>query len=326
MKSGEPAFDTMNQYGSKGTPFLFVIDFECEKLIVLPLDKAAAAGVFYNFHGIGNFSAELPVNLPPLEFRKYPIDFPTYLKSFELVKEALNFGNSYLLNLTFATPVEINRSLSDIFLLSQAPYKLLFREDFTVFSPESFVRIDQSGIISSYPMKGTIDASLPGAARSLLSDPKELAEHNTIVDLIRNDLSMVATAVRVKRFRYLEEIQTNQKQLLQASSEITGRLGADWPGRLGNIIRKLLPAGSISGAPKKKTLEIIREAETGSRGFYTGIFGIFDGQNLDSAVIIRYIEQQKERYYFRSGGGITVNSSAISEYQELIDKVYVPII
>jgi len=203
---------------------------------------------------------------------------------------------------------------------------LLFREDFTVFSPESFVRIDQSGIISSYPMKGTIDASLPGAAVSLLSDPKELAEHNTIVDLIRNDLSMVATEVRVTRFRYLEEIQTNQKHLLQASSEITGILSADWPAHLGDIIRTLLPAGSISGAPKKKTLEIIREAEAGSRGFYTGVFGIFDGQKLDSAVMIRYIEQQQGRYYFRSGGGITVNSSAISEYHELIDKVYVPII
>ena len=175
-------------------------------------------------------------------------------------------------------------------------------------------------------MKGTIDASLPGAAVSLLSDSKELAEHNTIVDLIRNDLSMVATGVRVKRFRYLEEIQTNQKHLLQASSEITGILSADWPAHLGDIIRTLLPAGSISGAPKKKTLEIIREAETGSRGFYTGVFGIFDGQKLDSAVMIRYIEQQQGRYYFRSGGGITVNSNAISEYHELIDKVYVPII
>jgi len=287
---------------------------------------ATAAGIFYNFHGNGNFSAELPVKLPPLEFLKYPVDFQTYLKSFELVKEALNFGNSYLLNLTFATPVEINRSLSDIFLLSQAPYKLLFREDFTVFSPERFVRIDQSGMISSYPMKGTIDASLPGAAVSLLSDPKELAEHNTIVDLIRNDLSMVATGVRVKRFRYLEEIQTNQKHLLQASSEITGSLSADWSAHLGDIIRTLLPAGSISGAPKKKTLEIIREAETESRGFYTGVFGIFDGQKLDSAVMIRYIEQVNGRCYFRSGGGITVNSNAISEYHELIDKVYVPII
>lgn len=175
-------------------------------------------------------------------------------------------------------------------------------------------------------MKGTIDASLSGAAGNLLSDPKELAEHHTIVDLIRNDLSMVADEVRVKRFRYLQEIQTNQKHLLQVSSEITGRLSADWPRHSGDIMRTLLPAGSISGAPKRKTLEIIRKTEKGPRGYYTGIFGIFDGQNLDSGVMIRYIEQQHGKFYFRSGGGITVNSNAQMEYQELIDKIYVPII
>lgn len=326
MQPGNSAFDTMNQYGSKGTPFVFVIDFECEKPLVFPLANAAEEGIYFSFHGNGNLKADLPVNLPPLEFRKYPIDFQTYLSSFELVKDALKFGNSYLLNLTFATLVEINRSLRDIFLLSQAPYKLLFRDEFTVFSPERFVRIDQNGVISSFPMKGTIDASVPGAAGLLLADHKELAEHHTIVDLIRNDLSIIAEEVRVKRFRYLEEIQTNQKHLLQASSEITGRLTADWQGKIGDILKRLLPAGSVSGAPKMKTMEIIRKAESGPRGYYTGISGIFDGENLDSGVMIRYIERQNDKLYFRSGGGITVNSNAQMEYQELIDKVYVPII
>ena len=82
---------------------------------------------------------------------------------------------------------------------------------------------------------------------------------------------------------------------------------------------------SICGAPKRKTLEIIRKSEIYKRGFYTGIFGIFDGTDLQSAVMIRYIEKNSKNYLFKSGGGITFFSDPEKEYQELIDKVYVPI-
>ena len=74
-----------------------------------------------------------------------------------------------------------------------------------------------------------------------------------------------------------------------------------------------------------KTLEIISKAEKYERGFFSGVFGIFDGQNMDSAVMIRFIEKTKEGLIFKSGSGITAQSNMISEYQELIDKVYVPI-
>jgi len=187
------------------------------------------------------------------------------------------------------------------------------------------VRIDD-GKISSFPMKGTIDASMPGAEAAILNNPKETAEHNTIVDLIRNDLSMVASNVQVDRFRYAEKIVTHEKTLLQVSSEISGVLPEGYQADLGNIFRKLLPAGSISGAPKAKTLQIIREAETYSRGFYTGVFGLYNGSTLDSGVMIRFIRNDGSKLTFCSGGGITVNSDPQSEYQELIDKVYVPFI
>jgi para-aminobenzoate synthetase component I len=326
MIAPDSVFETMNEMGSKGIPFVFVIDFGCQKPVVMPVEKAGEAAILYNIRGKSNHFPGQPGNLSPLKFEKFPINFHTYLNAFEIVKKELAFGNSYLLNLTFATPIKINRSLQEIFSLSKAPYKLLFKDEFTVFSPECFVRIDQDGIISSYPMKGTIDASLPVAAKQLLSDPKEMAEHNTIVDLIRNDLSIVAKEVRVKRFRYLDEIMTNQKHLLQASSEICGRLTANWKSQIGDIFKQLLPAGSISGAPKRKTIEIIRQAEPADRGYYTGIFGFFDGKTIDSAVMIRFIEQEAGQMFFRSGGGITVNSQAESEYQEMTDKVYVPFI
>jgi len=173
-------------------------------------------------------------------------------------------------------------------------------------------------------MKGTMDATLPDAENQLLNNEKELAEHYTIVDLIRNDLSMVSKNVKVERFRYIEHIKTNRNELLQMSSEISGELPLNYYETLGDLIFKLLPAGSISGAPKKKTVEIIRQAEQYDRGFYTGIFGIFDGENLDSGVMIRFIEQTAEGLFYKSGGGITAKSNCSEEYQELIAKIYVP--
>mgnify|MGYP000058255639 CR=1 FL=1 len=231
---------------------------------------------------------------------------------------------SFLTNLTCRTPIETNLSLKDIFFRSKAMYKLWVRDQFTVFSPEIFVRIQQ-GKISSYPMKGTLDASLPSAVRQLMDDPKEAAEHATIVDLIRNDLSIVADRVSVSRYRYIDKLQTNRGTILQTSSEIQGTLPDNYRENLGHILFKLLPAGSITGAPKKKTMQIISEAETYERGFYTGVMGYFDGSSLDSAVMIRFVEQEGDRMYFKSGGGITCRSEVESEYHEMKQKVYVPI-
>ena len=174
-------------------------------------------------------------------------------------------------------------------------------------------------------MKGTIKADVPNAREQLLSCKKELWEHNTIVDLLRNDLAMVATNIEVSRFRYAELIQTARGAIWQTSSEICGDLNENWREDPISLLKTLLPAGSISGAPKEKTVAIIQQAEQQPRGFYTGIFGYFDGENLESAVIIRYIEQTEEGLQFRSGGGITRHSEVTSEYEELLAKVYIPI-
>ena len=173
-------------------------------------------------------------------------------------------------------------------------------------------------------MKGTIDANLANAEALLLNDPKELAEHVTVVDLLRNDLSRVARDVRVEKFRFTDRIFTQGKDLIQTSSKITGILPPDYASSIGEILVGMLPAGSVSGAPKPKTCEIIQQAEQEKRGYYTGVAGYFDGKNLNSCVLIRFIEKQNGRLFYRSGGGITAQSAAWAEYQELIDKVYVP--
>ncbi len=244
---------------------------------------------------------------------------------FTLVKNEIALGNSFLLNLTCSTPVDTKSTLQEIFRMSNARYKIWLNDEFVCFSPEPFVKIS-NGKIRSFPMKGTIDAAIPDAQKVILNDPKETAEHYTIVDLIRNDLSMVSQRVRVERFRYFDTINTNEKRLLQVSSEICGDLEEGYQASLGDIIFALLPAGSVSGAPKKKTTEIIASAEGIPRGYYTGIAGLFDGRNLDSGVMIRFIEKRADKYFYRSGGGITSFSDPLSEYNEMIDKIYVPVI
>lgn len=316
-------FELMNSWGSRKQPFLFGIDFGLSNGFFLDPAEAGKAGVFYNINGTGNEAVSSATHIP-VKLKKNPVDPDTYKRSFGIVHQNLVAGNSYLTNLTFPTHVELNISLPEIFERSKARYRLLFRDQFVVFSPEIFVKI-QDGSIRSFPMKGTIDASIRDAEKSILSNPKETAEHNTIVDLIRNDLSMVAKDVKVDRFRYIEEIVTHEKTLLQVSSEISGQLPPDYSAHFGDILKKLLPAGSISGAPKKKTLQIIHEAEISQRGFYTGVFGYYDGVKLDSGVMIRFIKNENGKLTFFSGGGITANSVAETEYNELIDKVYVPI-
>jgi para-aminobenzoate synthetase component 1 len=152
-----------------------------------------------------------------------------------------------------------------------------------------------------------------------------MAEHVMIVDLMRNDLGRLGTNIQVKKFRYVEKIKAGNKELLQVSSEITATLPENWRNNLGDILNKLLPAGSITGTPKKSTVDIIARIEDYNREFYTGVFGIFDGENLYSAVMIRFIERENEKLYYKSGGGITLDSSAKSEYEELIDKIYLPL-
>lgn len=314
----------INNLASKNIPFLFIIAFDPGENLVIPLADIEPGKLLYQINENTNSLEQntVPDNHPVL-FHKQPLSFETYQQQFERVMHHLKRGDSYLTNLTCQTPISCNLSLLEIYQRAKAKYKLWFNRQWVVFSPETFVKIEQ-GKIYSFPMKGTIDAALSDAEETLMNNPKEAAEHATIVDLIRNDLSRVATGVKVDRYRYIDKVKTNQGTLLQASSRISGVLPDNYNQQLGNILFDLLPAGSISGAPKEKTVEIIKQTESYERGYYTGICGLFDGQNLDSGVMIRFIEKQGEQYFFKSGGGITVNSQVKEEYHEMIQKVYLP--
>lgn len=313
----------MNDLGKRGEPFVFLVDFLMNQPLIFPLGDDSG-NLLWSTPSMSNSQSlsETPV-LQKWELQ--PVPFELYQNRFEHIQRHIFAGDTYLLNFTQPTAIETNLGLRDIFCISNAPYKVMLKEKFVCFSPEPFVRIN-NGTISSYPMKGTIDADSDGMGEKVLMDSKELAEHHTIVDLIRNDLSLVAENVRVERFRYLEKISTNRKDLWQVSSEIKGELPEGYPERIGDILFSMLPAGSVSGAPKKKTVEIILEVEAYNRGYYTGVFGVFDGKNLDSCVLIRFIENNGGQLIYKSGGGITFQSESWKEYNEMLEKVYVPIV
>ena len=410
--------DKINRLASQDEPFLFVINYQGDKAFIRLLSDINPGECLFDFEGRGNLSHVWKETLKEGTSEKEtwkketseeeisettwqigPPFYEDYERSFNIVKNNIMAGNSYLTNLTCRVPVSCNLSLEEIFHRAKGKYKLLLKrkrtqaEDkahlkeeaqnkdhlkeeaqnkdylkeeaqnkahlkeepqnkdhlkeenieenltpFVCFSPETFVRI-KGGRIYSYPMKGTLDASLPNAEKLLMEDRKEAAEHATIVDLIRNDLSRVAEDVRVDKYRYIDVLHTNKGNILQTSSEISGRLPEDYPHHLGEILDAQFPAGSITGAPKDKTMQIIQEAEGYNRGFYTGIMGIYDQGELNSAVMIRFIEEEVfpsktenrmnyeaiRKLYFKAGGGITSKSDCRKEYEEVIQKIYLPI-
>lgn len=338
--------DKINRLASQDEPFLFVINYQGDKAFIRQLSDINPEECLFDFEGRGNSSDEMKNNsekIAEISWQIAPPLYEDYERSFDIVKNNIMAGNSYLTNLTCKVPVSCNLSLEDIFNQAKGKYKLLLRRKrnlnpFVCFSPETFVRI-KNGRIYSYPMKGTLDASLPDAEKLLMEDEKEAAEHATIVDLIRNDLSRVAENVGVDKYRYIDVLHTNKGDILQTSSEISGRLPEDYRQHLGEILDAQLPAGSITGAPKDKTMQIIHEAEGYDRGFYTGIMGIYDQGELNSAVMIRFVEEEaspsktekgknpevSRELYFKAGGGITSKSDCRKEYEEVIQKIYLPI-
>ena len=178
----------MNKYGKNNQPFLFIIDFDFENVYILNKDELDPYKIKFSFNNFAN--CEDKKIKKTVKFQKKTPSLYNYQISFDKVQKEIYAGNTYLLNLTSSSEIQTNLDLKEIYHLSKAPYKLYFNDEFTVFSPETFIKITDTKI-SSFPMKGTIDAGIPDAERKILNDHKETAEHHTIVDLIRNDLNMV---------------------------------------------------------------------------------------------------------------------------------------
>lgn len=321
--AGDSVRQLMNRYAAEERTFVFAVSFDMSQGLVLSPQEATQAGILFSFPGFTNFPQSPPCSpAPPL--KATPPTIEAFRNGYKKVLSCLQRGDTYLLNLTFSSPVTTPLDLEEIVVRARASVKFFVPGCFACFSPETFVELS-AGKIRTFPMKGTIRADLPAAEKLLLESEKEAAEHATLVDLLRNDLAMVARNIRVQKYRAILPIATNSHNLLQTYSEIVGDVEDTSKLGLGDLIFTLLPAGSICGAPKQRTRELIHQIESHQRGFYTGICGYFRNGALFSGIMIRFIEQIGDQLMYKSGGGITALSSLESEYQELQDKIYVPL-
>jgi para-aminobenzoate synthetase component 1 len=311
------SFEQINTLAQQKKPFLFISDFKGQRVEVILLEDLQDADIEFCINEKYTYVQH------PHTFQTMPVNFTEYKKKFDAVIAKIKLGETYILNLTQKTPIRTQLSLHQMFTMANAHYKLRYKDEFLCFSPEKFIQI-KNNTIHTFPMKGTIDASCENAQEKILADEKEMAEHIMIVDLLRNDLSIVASEVKMEKFRYIQTIEAGNKKLLQVSSHISGKLQDDWQNSLGSLLQALLPAGSISGAPKKSTVNIIDQVEGYDRGFFSGVFGVYDGENVDSGVMIRFVEKTTDGYIYKSGGGITLDSDVRREYEELQDKIYLP--
>lgn len=308
--------EKINALGSLGAPFVFCIDYAMRNGFVYELDSMPD-DVAFCIEG-KSFGSAKSSKVPKI-VEKNPITKADYSQKIDAIKEKIALGDIYMANLTAPTKITLDGSLEDVFCASKSDFKLLVKNRFVISSPEAFVEIEGNKI-STYPIKGTAPYDGEKSVEILLQNTKELSEHTMTVDLLRNDLSIVARSVKVESFRYPIIIEANGKKLIQIASKISGRLPSGY--LLGDTIFALLPAGSVTGTPKKKCVEILMEIEKYERGFFCGIFGYFDGRRLKSGVSIRYIEQTDDGFIYKSGGGITFDSDEVLEYEEMLEKVY----
>jgi para-aminobenzoate synthetase len=248
-----------------------------------------------------------------------------YAAAFDAVQRQLRQGNSYETNLTYrmridsdAAPVDTYRRLRR---LSPAPYAALIRHDDVwalSSSPERFATIRADRTMETRPIKGTT-ARDPDPARDreaaarLSEDPKFVGENLMIVDLLRNDMSQVCLpgTVQVTDLMHVESYPS----VHQLITTITGRLRDD----VGTLaaLTALFPGGSMTGAPKLRTMEIIADVETSPRGVYSGAIGwLLDDGSADLGIVIRTLVHHRGGYTLGTGGGITVRSDCDEEYAE----------
>ncbi len=251
-----------------------------------------------------------------------------YCRRIQKIKDYIAAGDTYQVNFTDAVSFPMQSPVSATFetLLKNQPvsYGALLNvagHQVLSFSPELFFRIDRRKIVTR-PIKGTMPRGLDSvedkhAVFRLQNDEKNRSEHVMIVDLLRNDLGRICTAgsIRVEDLFSVERYET----LLQMTSTISGTLLPEI--RYYDIFRSLFPCGSITGAPKIRTMQIIRELERNPRGIYTGAIGFMSpAGSCAFNVAIRTLVVHNGHAQMGVGGGIVADSDPEGEYRECLLK------
>jgi anthranilate synthase component 1 len=220
-----------------------------------------------------------------------------------------------------ASPLEIYRALRSV---NPSPYMFLlqFEECQLIGASPEILVTEREGNVVTRPIAGTVrrgktakeDAELEA---QLLADPKERAEHIMLVDLHRNDIGRVCEYGSV----HVDQLMTTEKysHVIHIVSNVVGKIRPDKDAY--DLIRAAFPAGTLSGAPKIRAMEIIEELEPVKRGPYGGCIGYFSfNGNMDTAITLRTIVMQNGTAYVQAGGGIVADSDPAAEYQETVSK------
>lgn len=249
-------------------------------------------------------------------------------KKVEAIKNYIHEGDIF--QLVFSNPMkaEYEGSLLDTYRVlrttNPSPYMFYFSGDDVEIagaSPETLVKV-KDGEVRTFPLAGTRPRGRTPEEderlmKELLADEKERAEHNMLVDLGRNDLGRLCKFGTVKVERYMDVLKYSR--VMHIGSEISGKLRDDV--QAVDTIDSVLPAGTLSGAPKFRACELISQLEGDKRGIYGGAIGYVDfSGNLDVCIAIRLAYKRHGKVFVRSGAGIVADSISGNEYQECLNK------
>lgn len=341
------ALEQIERYRAQGFYIAGYISYHAASAIYSKLKLATSTQPLVHFVAFAHaqkFAAQDLIQLRPELSQDNPLikfnylelasDYDEYQQRFEQVQQQLQLGNTYQLNLTAPLNISTQESINPFNLYYQlsrshpvryAAY-LPFDPTTTIsISPELFFKKTDS-TISVRPMKGTIQrGNTPQEDKIkrnfLSSDAKNRAENLIIVDLLRNDLAKFCqtSSVKVPTLFAIEEYQS----LFQMTSSIEGTI--DNATDFATIIKGLFPCGSITGAPKLRTMQLIEQIENYPRDIYTGAIGyILPNNNMQFNVAIRTLSSEStcpKQFKMGVGGGITVQSNATEEWQEIMTKL-----
>lgn len=243
-------------------------------------------------------------------------------------KEYIRQGDIFQVVLSNRIEAEIEGSLFDTYRVlrttNPSPYMFYFSSDdieIAGASPETLVKV-KNGNLYTFPLAGTRPRGKTAEEdlaleNELLADEKELAEHNMLVDLGRNDIGRIAEigSVSVDKYMSVERFS----HVMHIGSTVSGKLRNDLDAL--SALDSILPAGTLSGAPKIRACEIINELEDNKRGIYGGAIGYIDlSGNLDTCISIRIAFARNNKVFIRSGAGIVADSVPDAEFDESMNK------
>ncbi len=277
---------------------------------------------------ITNYKAkEIPKGRKTSDYR-YLFEEDEYKKKVEITKNHIKEGNIFQLVLSNRIEADYEGSLFDTYrtlrTLNPSPYMFYFSSgdiEMAGASPETLVKVT-NGEVRTFPLAGTRprgkdDEEDKKLEKELLADEKELSEHNMLVDLGRNDLGEICKYGSVKVEKYME-IQ-RYSHVMHIGSTVYGKIRDDKDAV--DAIEAVLPAGTLSGAPKIRACKIINKLENNKRGVYGGAIGYLDfSGNMDTCIAIRLAFKKNGKVFIRSGAGIVADSVPENEFKECINK------